>query len=133
MNQGIKQQWIDALLSGKYQQGKGYLQNEGKFCCLGVLCELAVNAKIIPPATNSEYNDDNGGPLVYTNPLDVWDVANTKILPRVVATWAGLEQQNPHVPRQIDHATGRTAQTMAELNDAGKTFEEIAMLINLNF
>jgi hypothetical protein len=41
MHPGIKQQWIDALESGKYPQGTGELQNtKGEFCCLGVLCDI---------------------------------------------------------------------------------------------
>lgn len=34
------QKWVDALRSGKYQQGAGCLSAEGKFCCLGVACEV---------------------------------------------------------------------------------------------
>lgn len=30
----------DALESGKYQQGKCALNNRGKYCCLGVACEI---------------------------------------------------------------------------------------------
>lgn len=44
MNPKVKQAWIDALRSGKYKQGEGYLaQKAGEetfYCCLGVLCEL---------------------------------------------------------------------------------------------
>lgn len=33
--------WIDALRSGEYEQGSGALQTrDGKFCCLGVLCDV---------------------------------------------------------------------------------------------
>ena len=33
--------WIDALRSGKYPQTIYQLERDGKFCCLGVVCELA--------------------------------------------------------------------------------------------
>lgn len=33
-------QWIKALRSGKYAQGQGKLNQNNKFCCLGVLCEV---------------------------------------------------------------------------------------------
>lgn len=34
----IKQKWVDALRSGEYKQGQGYLKTEdGGYCCLGVL------------------------------------------------------------------------------------------------
>lgn len=42
----IKAAWVEALRSGKYQQGKNYLNSEGRYCCLGVLCELAVEAGV---------------------------------------------------------------------------------------
>lgn len=33
--------WIEALRSGKYQQGNGYLRTiDDKYCCLGVACEI---------------------------------------------------------------------------------------------
>lgn len=37
MDSKIKEQWVAALRSGKYKQGTGYLNRDGKFCCLGVL------------------------------------------------------------------------------------------------
>jgi len=50
--QKIRRQWVRALRSGKYKQGRRYLRKEisgeDRFCCLGVLCELAVKAKVIP-------------------------------------------------------------------------------------
>ena len=32
--------WVEALRSGKYKQGRERLNKNGKFCCLGVLCEI---------------------------------------------------------------------------------------------
>ena len=37
----LRQQWIEALESGKYPQGRFFLKNRGLYCCLGVLCEVA--------------------------------------------------------------------------------------------
>lgn len=37
----LKQDWIDALRSGKYVQGHSKLYSDGKYCCLGVLCRVA--------------------------------------------------------------------------------------------
>lgn len=38
MNAELKQQWVEALRSGKYQQGVGRLRTkDGEYCCLGVL------------------------------------------------------------------------------------------------
>lgn len=33
---------IEALRSGKYKQGRNQLCYKGKYCCLGVACEVAV-------------------------------------------------------------------------------------------
>lgn len=33
-------EWLDALESGKYEQGKTFLNKNNKFCCLGVACDL---------------------------------------------------------------------------------------------
>lgn len=33
-------EWIAALRSGKYPQGIGSLNRDGRYCCLGVLCEV---------------------------------------------------------------------------------------------
>ena len=40
MTPEFKAQWIAALRSGKYEQGKGRLREGDKFCCLGVACDL---------------------------------------------------------------------------------------------
>lgn len=37
MDESIKAQWVSALRSGEYEQGKSYLCADGKYCCLGVL------------------------------------------------------------------------------------------------
>lgn len=41
MRTKLMQKWIDALRSGKYQQGQGCLSNGNKFCCLGVACDIS--------------------------------------------------------------------------------------------
>ena len=60
MSQTDKSNWIDALRSGKYKQGKPYLNiNNTEFSCLGVLCELQLK-------TESLHKEmDKGTKLVY--------------------------------------------------------------------
>lgn len=36
-----RNKWLAALRSGDYEQGTGRLAEDGKFCCLGVACEVA--------------------------------------------------------------------------------------------
>lgn len=47
MNTEIKAKWVEALRSGKYEQGKSRLQNclKQTYCCLGVLCEISPNVQ----------------------------------------------------------------------------------------
>jgi hypothetical protein len=42
MNTDIKERWLVELRSDRYEQGIDYLCRGEKYCCLGVLCELAV-------------------------------------------------------------------------------------------
>ena len=37
----LAKRWIAALRSSKYKQGYGYLVSGNKYCCLGVLCDVA--------------------------------------------------------------------------------------------
>jgi hypothetical protein len=84
MNSTIKAQWVAALRSGEYKQGTNYLRKEDRFCCLGVLCDLAVKAKVV-----------SWEPLPT---VDVWDCGNLlAILPDEVQRWAGLKKGDPEV------------------------------------
>lgn len=40
MDAALKAQWVDALRSGRYEQGQGQLRREGKYDCIGVLADL---------------------------------------------------------------------------------------------
>jgi hypothetical protein len=39
MDAQVKAKWVAALRSGEYSQGESALKKDGKFCCLGVLCD----------------------------------------------------------------------------------------------
>jgi hypothetical protein len=41
MDPEIKAKWIEALRSGKYKQARMALRRDDRFCCLGVLCDVA--------------------------------------------------------------------------------------------
>jgi hypothetical protein len=115
MNQDIKRLWIDALRSGNYQQGRGQLRSGDRYCCLGVLCELAVAANVVGNVEGNDcgfyYYDGDGS-----------------ILPISVIEWAGLFSNNPEVTYDDDGK--RTG--LAQLNDMGRTFDQIADLIERN-
>lgn len=128
MDAAKKAQWVEALRSGHYQQGTGNLHsvkdNEHFYCCLGVLCELA---------------DMDGVSLRKSDyPLDSVSVGHTVILtyngyddfpPREVTDWAGLESQNPGTTETTTVDGTPMKVTLSWLNDNGRTFSEIADII----
>jgi hypothetical protein len=116
MNSQIKQQWVTALRSNEYSQTQGNLRSPNGFCCLGVLCD--VYAKQTGNKWIIQLTED-GIPFTYY----YFDEASIT-LPESVKKWAGLDMPNPLIKEEL---------SLAELNDAGKTFEEIAQLIDENF
>ena len=118
MHQHIKKLWVDALRSGKYQQGTGHLRHEGNYCCLGVLCDL--------------YDRNQNGPG--------WDedaetyLCNDAFLPRRVAEWAGVIGGDESVAVSRDEFNVAIPEDghrcyLTCLNDSGSSFGEIADLI----
>jgi hypothetical protein len=119
----IKEQWTAALESGDYAQGKSELRTaEDSYCCLGVLCDLAVQAGIAKWERRNFHGSD----------VQVWFAApvsgdaqdsDSTFLPKFVKEWAGLDDTNPTVPdpTEPDHKSG-----LAMLNDDGVPFTKIA-------
>lgn len=62
----IQTKWLEALESGKYEQGHGQLKERGRFCCLGVLCEL-MNIPWVESDTHGHGYRDKNGEEVTTN------------------------------------------------------------------
>lgn len=106
-------EWVAELRSGKYQQGKRLLRSaDDEYCCLGVLCELAVKHGVIGPAEQkNEYSYGYG-------PNSEWFGA----LPPKVAGWAGLRHSNGSY-------YGGNGGSLTDLNDGGTSFAEIADVI----
>jgi hypothetical protein len=99
--------WVKALRSRKYRQTTGALAKDGKFCCLGVACELAVKAGIIFPAKGDTY----GG---------CW-----ASLPGLVANWLGIADSEG-----VFTTRDGSIRSLIVLNDdEQKKFYQIANLI----
>lgn len=133
MKPEIKAEWVAALRSGEYEQGYHVLQNEeGRYCCLGVLCEIAVKHGVIAEPTQVSDGAWN---------YDACDATpSTK-----VGEWAGFEWKtydddidpdgdggyqvtNPQV--MVEGSFGRISRDLAALNDSGNyDFNAIADLI----
>ncbi len=109
MKQEIADQWVAALRSGNYQQGRFALRYQDTFCVMGVLCDL--HSKSQPPGTNTEWDGTR-----YANRLSS--------APDVVCSWAGVRTGVGSFTRR------RTA--LAKLNDQGMTFLELANIIEHN-
>jgi hypothetical protein len=122
MNSEKKTKWVEALRSGEYEQGASFLvqqpasaKGKPRYCCLGVLCDLAIKDGVegirfiegeglalgphfelyLPadPAGGRDFDCDldNGD-----EPHDMdWFEIDDETLPSVVSTWAGLNSDNP--------------------------------------
>jgi hypothetical protein len=103
-----RKRWVEALRSGKYEQGGGYLHRDGRFCCLGVACDIF----------KDEANVRVRGKLVVTY--------NSKqgILPAQMAKFLGIDS---------DGRYGEGCHSLADDNDDGETFPEIADTIECVF
>lgn len=116
MNPEVKAKWVAALRSGRYEQDTNWLHPAGGgYCCLGVLCEVAVKEGVIPPPTLIEGE----------SAWDYDEVASSYPPPRVL-DWAGLTQITT-----VDYGVTNEGFTHTEeltvLNDDDMlTFEQIA-------
>lgn len=127
MNKEIKELWATALESGEYKQGHKVLCSVGeddskRYCCLGVLCELAVKAGVIPEPVDRE-DAYVGRSLYFGGPRE----SSGAYLPKSVATWAGLEDQEYKTVVSNPMIGEFTATILNDLK--GFTFPEIAAKI----
>lgn len=109
-------QWVAALRSGDYKQGTGalsYATDDGTahYCCLGVACELAVEAGVITSETHTS------GIVYYAD-------GQSAVLPREVADWLGLESREGYLK------DGSAVVSLVDANDGeGLSFDGIATII----
>lgn len=121
MNEEIKERWLARLRDGSRQQGEGRLEKirgdgTSEFCCLGVLCELAVEDGVITRTVT----EDEDVPLVRYDGEEHYPSAK-------VREWAGLEDARSS--RVSGDVKTREAVDLARANDEGKDFADIARYI----
>lgn len=122
MNAEIQARWAAALRSGEYTQGQRGLRVGDEHCCLGVLCDLY--AKDHPGAEwKREYGFD--GKDYFSAPGN-W--GSTTYPPIPVLRWAGLPEMEWAVFVPDPRTPGKRA-NLANLNDEGVTFAEIADIV----
>lgn len=119
MNTAIAGRWVAALRSGKYQQGLNLLKQQhdsGKdsFCCLGVLCELYLEDHPGSPFA-PELRPDIDRPTSTSGAAYSYGEDDHELPPAAIREWAELR---PH-----------SCDALAEQNDNGTSFEELANLI----
>lgn len=117
MKPEIKEQWLQALRSGQYQQATKQLRYHNNFCCLGVLCDLhsketgEKNWRTVTVGHKTHDPDLMYSSMVYIN--------MEGILPDEVIKWSGLRDPDPTINKV----------PLSKLNDGGMSFDEIAQLI----
>lgn len=100
--------WIVALRSGKYEQGHRRLHRDGKFCCLGVACDVSGLGQWKP------YGDSTKGYLIGGTEV-------TAMLSPPVSAWLGIGCDDPRLD------TDGTTITCTYANDVrAYTFPRIA-------
>jgi hypothetical protein len=119
MNQEIKKLWIDALTSGDYQQGRLRLRTvDGRYCCLGVLCDLyrkeTGHGEWINEATDPTFEC----PVPFT-PIILREEVVT--LPLAVTLWADLPSDSC--------GTGIIGDLITVNDEHQNSFNDIAKLI----
>lgn len=121
MKPEIKEQWVAALRSGKYQQTRGYLRDSKGYCCLGVLTDLYVKQN------GREWSKWDGSDVDGT---DVYVIDDQDMnLPMSVVQWAGFPTDDPGVttPEGIESEHGDNV-ALTELNDGTCTFPAMSFL-----
>ena len=116
MNPEIKAKWLEALRSGRYTQAKEQLHiKDDGFCCLGVLCDV-----LDPTQWKDEY-----GAMYYCG-------ERSTLPDNILMTVELGANRCVSIPSRVHLAVGygvSSAKTLAEMNDRGATFEEIADII----
>lgn len=138
MDKTIKARWLEALRSGEFEQSGGGLRSPHKrfdtvdfteigasYCCLGVLCELAVQDGVVK-------RSDDGSAYTFPSPNE-WGEERTQheaaVLPPPVQAWAGIDNEPGSLRTMINEFA-----SLIELNDdAGYTFAQIADVIEQQF
>ena len=109
MHLEIAEKWITALRSGDYKQARGMLADRKRetYCCLGVLCEIAIKEGVDVTVSVS-----SGEAALYDG--------SEENLPASVSDWAGIDSSIGILDSGI---------SLVGENDRGISFEEIAAVI----
>jgi hypothetical protein len=131
MNPEIKARWIAWLRDPSHEQGQSYLKKGGKYCCLGGLCELAIEDGVIHRSLETTR-------ILQEDTVSFY--GESAVLGGVVMDWAGLESNRAYIAELRERIPGSappdtlidftTNTNLASLNDSGLTFNQIADIID---
>lgn len=135
INKELVKQWVEALRSGKYKQGRQALRNRNdEFCCLGVLCDISKNTLNLDWELDSNevcesevYTmERNGGVL----PDKVWEYLGQEATDYKVQ----ISITNSKLPESVANGCLSRYLYLVTLNDVYKlSFEQIADIIEEEF
>lgn len=116
VNRGNMLKWVEALESGEYTQGPGYLHNpaDDTWCCLGVACDVAAKAGVNLGWETVTDNIERFGTAIY-------------FLPLLVQEWLGMADPADGGAARNPSLSGRGATWWND--EAHLSFEGIAQLI----
>lgn len=129
MDKKLKKEWVKALRSGDYQQGKSRLCTETKdgpkFCCLGVLCDIAFDE------TEAYWHrESKGGGWKFCK-----DGTKRKDAQNSDSGEVASNEANRYLPDWARKELGIDSETQIDLgsmNDRGVSFKELANHIEKN-
>jgi hypothetical protein len=123
----VKSQFLEALRSGDYDQGNLQLRTySDKFCCLGVLTDLAVKAGVV------RWVESEHGWGVRERLPNGTEQINTTDLSDKVMRWAGLEVETCR-SGNIYTSTNYQEDNLMHFNDEKNlSFEQIADIVEEN-
>lgn len=125
-----RQAWVKALLSDKYSQDTSYLKTDDGFCCLGVICDIeGVEWSEETKSGERGYMFGKEGEAEGLNVALMERYGLNGIQGQLNDTiyWIEGEWQREVPPEQYSYSS---YDGLAEANDDGRSFKDIADLIN---
>ncbi|KKL94045.1 hypothetical protein LCGC14_1868600 [marine sediment metagenome] len=115
MDQKVKQLWVAALRSGKYQQGVDKLRKDDSYCVLGVLCDQFPGGEWVEDRRECEY----GFRVSMTEGIISY------CLPDAIVKWAQVDDSLPGIQVNRDIHIN-----LSSLNDGDMPFYQLADCID---
>lgn len=109
MRKEIADLWVRELESGAWEQGKYFLEHSNTYCVFGILTNIA--------ATQGICSHDGKNIGTFDGVM--------QLAPESVVQWAELKSNNGELSQY--------KYSLAELNDKGKSFKELAKIIKENY